>query len=154
MGDCASARSLRKRESPSKVNPGPSLSRPFNGYCCSFLSSPCLFHLLIDFVSVGSTSLKSHSWWLKEYSPFQWRVAQIHVGPCEGLLHLEGRLSSVVPVQQGEVLIEESFSPLTLKNEGVDPSAGNETGWGSLLQLSVPGQKSHQASKYKEIVRG
>ena len=109
---------------------------------------------MIDFVSVGSNSLKSHSWWLKEYSPFQWRVAPIHVGPCEGLLHLEGRLSSVVSVQQGEVLIEESFSPLTLKNEGVDPSAGNETGWGSLLQLSVPGQKSHQASKYKEIVRG
>ena len=83
---------------------------------------------------LGSTSLKSHSWWLKEYSPFQWRVAQIHVGPCEGLLHLEGRLSSVVPVQQGEVLIEESFSPLTIKNKGVDPSVGNETGWESLLQ--------------------
>ena len=61
-------------------------------------------------------------------------VAQIQVGPCEGLLHLEGRLSSVVPVQQGEVLIEESFSPLTLKNMGVDPSVGNETGWDSLLQ--------------------
>ena len=106
---------LKKRESPSKVNSGPSLSRPFNGYCCSFLSSPCLFNLLVDFVSVGSTSLKSHSWWLKEYSPFQWRVAQIHVGPCEGLLHLEARLSSVVPVQQGEVLIEESFCPLTLR---------------------------------------
>ena len=83
---------------------------------------------------LGSTSLKSHSWWLKEYSPFQWRVAQIHVGPCEGLLHLEGRLSSVVSVQQGEVLIEESFSPLTIKNKGVDPSVGNETGWESLLQ--------------------
>ena len=70
----------------------------------------------------------------QEYSPFQWRVAQIHVGPCEGLLHLEGRLSSVVPVQQGEVLIEESFVPLTVKNKGVDPSVGNETGWDSLLQ--------------------
>lgn len=79
---------------------------------------------MIDFVSVGSTSLKSHSWWLKEYSPFQSRVAQINVGPCEGLLHLEGRLSSVVPVQQGEVLIEESFSPLTLKDKSVEPLSG------------------------------
>ena len=61
-------------------------------------------------------------------------VAQIQVGPCEGLLHLEGRLSSVVSVQQGEVLIEESFGPLTVKNKGVDPSVGNETGWDSLLQ--------------------
>ena len=133
MGDCASARSLRKRESPSKVNPVPSLSRPFNVYCCSFLSSPCLFNLSIDFVSriyqFEITLLVA-----QEYSPFQWRVAQIRVGPCEGLLHLEGRLSSVVPVQQGEVLIEESFSPLTIKNKGVDPSVGNETGWESLLQ--------------------
>jgi len=48
-------------------------------------------------------------------------VAHIHVCPCEGLLHLEGRLSSVVPVQQGEVLIEKSFGPLTVKNKGVEP---------------------------------
>ena len=61
-------------------------------------------------------------------------MAQIRVGPCEGLLHLEGRLSSVVPVQQAEVWIEESFGPLTVKNKGVDPSVGNETGWDSLLQ--------------------
>ena len=51
-------------------------------------------------------------------------MAQIHVGPCEGLLHLEGRLSSVVPVQQGEVLIEESVNPLALKNKGVEPLSG------------------------------
>ena len=40
----------------------------------------------------------------------------------------------MVSVQQGEVLIEESFGPLTVKNKGVDPSVGNETGWDSLLQ--------------------
>ena len=46
-----------KKESLLKVDLFPSLSRLFNGYCF-FLSSPCLFNLLVDFVSVGSTSLK------------------------------------------------------------------------------------------------
>ena len=62
----------------------------------------------------------------------------------------------MAPVQQEEVSEEETFCPLTLKNEGCRiPQGGNETDWdlGAFAAVLAQGQTPPQATEYEETIR-
>ena len=110
-----------KNKSPPEVNPVPSLSRSFNGYC--FLPSVFSFNLQSEFVSSWLQRFGINLMMAQGTRHSRWpRSPQVLRTVSDGLLltstdfYFSGRIGPTASVQHKEVSEKEIFSPLPLKN--------------------------------------